>query len=104
MNASVRHNVTLPCYARTEKRIVDDAVKIIWKKDSQPFLEVKNGLESYGSVFTRRASVSLNHYRDGDLSLSIPSVTPSDSGLYQCYYETEEPGHPGAVTLTVTGS
>ncbi|XP_057187122.1 uncharacterized protein si:dkey-22i16.9 [Triplophysa rosa] len=102
VNASVQHNVTLPCYARTEKQMADDAMKILWKKDGEPFLEVKNGHTSYGSGFTQRASVSLNHYRDGDLSLSISMVTPSDSGLYQCYYETEEPGHPGAVTLTVT--
>lgn len=104
VNASVQHNVTLPCYARTEKLIADDAMKILWKKDGKLFLEVKNGHTSYGSGFTKRASVSLNDYRDGDLSLSISMVTLSDSGLYQCYYETEDPGHPGAVTLTVTGS
>ncbi|XP_056586771.1 uncharacterized protein si:dkey-22i16.9 [Triplophysa dalaica] len=102
VNASVQHNVTLPCYARTEKLMADDAMKILWKKDREPFLEVKNGHTSYGSGFTKRASVSLNDYRDGDLSLSISMVTLSDSGLYQCYYETEEPGHPGAITLTVT--
>ncbi|XP_067298761.1 uncharacterized protein si:dkey-22i16.9 [Pseudorasbora parva] len=103
VNTLIRGNVTLPCYARTEKKIADDAVNIFWKKDDQTVLEVQKGITKYGSGFTGRASVSLHHYKDGDLSLTILWVTTSDKGLYRCYHNTEEEhGHPGAVTLNVT--
>ncbi|XP_065121539.1 uncharacterized protein [Paramisgurnus dabryanus] len=102
VNASVQDNVTLHCFARTEKRIADKAVNIIWKRDDQIILEVKNGIVHYGPGFQERSSVSLNHYKSGDLSLNISRVTPSDSGLYLCYHKSDEQGHPGAVKLTVT--
>lgn len=102
VNASVRANVTLHCYARTEKRIADKAVNIFWKKEDQQVLEVKNGIVHYGSGFEERFSLSLNHYKAGDLSLNISRVTPSDSGLYLCYHKSDKQGHPGAVILTVT--
>ncbi|KAG1956370.1 si:dkey-22i16.9 [Pimephales promelas] len=102
VNATIRNNVTLPCYARTEKRIADDAVNVLWKKDDQTVLQVQKGIPKHGSSFTGRASVSLHHYKDGDLSLTISSVTMADKGLYRCYHNTEEEhGHPGAVTLNV---
>ncbi|KAK9981275.1 hypothetical protein ABG768_000828 [Culter alburnus] len=103
VNATIGRNVTLPCYARTEKQIADDAVNILWKKDDQIVLQVKKGITKYGSSFTDRASVSLHLYKDGDLSLTIFWVTTSDKGLYRCYHSAEEEhGHPGAVTLNVT--
>ncbi|XP_077102549.1 uncharacterized protein LOC143753751 [Siphateles boraxobius] len=102
VNATIRSNVTLPCYARTEKQLADDAVNVLWKKDDQTVLQVQKGITSYGSSFTGRATVSLHHYKDGDLSLTIFWVTPADKGLYRCYHNTEEEhGHPGAVTLNV---
>ncbi len=104
VSASVRSNVTLPCYAPTEKQIADDTVNILWKKDDQMVLQVQTGITTYGSGFEGRASVSLHHYKDGDLSLNILGVTTSDKGLYRCYHRTtEEHGYPGAVTLNVTG-
>lgn len=107
MNASFQDNVILPCYAHTEKDIADDAVNILWTKEYQTpkkVAEVINGNASSGSGF-KRASLSPNHYRDGDLSLSVSKVTPSDNGLYLCYHgQTGEYGYPKAVTLTVTGS
>lgn len=103
LSASVRSSVTLPCYARTEKQTADDAVNILWKKDDQTVLQVQKGITAYGSGFTGRASVSLPHYKDGDLSLNILRVTTSDKGLYQCYHRAEEElGYPGAVSLNVT--
>nr|XP_055060793.1 uncharacterized protein si:dkey-22i16.9 [Misgurnus anguillicaudatus]XP_055060794.1 uncharacterized protein si:dkey-22i16.9 [Misgurnus anguillicaudatus] len=101
VNASVRDNVTLHCYARTEKHIADEDVNIIWKRDDQTVLEVRNGIVNYGPGFEERFSVSLNHYKAGDLSLNISRVTPSDIGLYQCYHKSNKQGHPGAVQLTV---
>uniref|UniRef100_A0A671KH04 Ig-like domain-containing protein n=1 Tax=Sinocyclocheilus anshuiensis TaxID=1608454 RepID=A0A671KH04_9TELE len=90
-----RSNVTLPCYARTEKQIADDTVNILWKKDDQTVVQVQKGITTYGSGFKGRASVSLHHYKDGDLSLNILRVTPSDKGLYRCYHrDTEEHGYP----------
>ncbi|CAM4480856.1 unnamed protein product [Leuciscus chuanchicus] len=95
VNATIRSNVTLPCYARTEKRIPDDAVNVLWKKDDQVVLQVQKGITNHGSSFTGRASVSLPHYKDGDLSLTIFWVTTADKGLYRCYHNTEEEhGHP----------
>ncbi|XP_016416755.1 uncharacterized protein LOC107746920 isoform X1 [Sinocyclocheilus rhinocerous] len=103
VSTSVRSNVTLPCYARTEKRITDDAVNILWKKDGQTVLQVQKGITTYGSGFTGRASISLHHYKHGDLSLNMLRVTTSDKGLFRCYHRTtEEQGYPGAVTLNVT--
>lgn len=103
VSTSVYRNVTLPCYARTEKQITDDAVYILWKKDDRTVLQVQKGIATYGSGFTGRVSVSLYHYKEGDLSLNIFRVTPSDKGLYRCYHRTtEEQGYPGAVTLNVT--
>ncbi|XP_073718518.1 uncharacterized protein [Misgurnus anguillicaudatus] len=101
VNASVGDNVTLPCYARTEKRIVDEDVNILWQREEQMVVEVKNGIVHYGSGFEERSSVSLNHYKAGDLSLNISRVTPSDIGLYLCYHKSDKQGHPGAVQLTV---
>ncbi|XP_052402059.1 uncharacterized protein LOC127949140 isoform X1 [Carassius gibelio] len=103
VNVSVRGNVTLPCFARTEKNIADDAVSILWKKDDQTVLQVQEGLINYGSGFRGRASVALHHYKDGDLSLNMLRVTTADKGLYRCYHNTdEEHGYPAAVTLSVT--
>uniref|UniRef100_A0A8C1RMN2 Immunoglobulin V-set domain-containing protein n=1 Tax=Cyprinus carpio TaxID=7962 RepID=A0A8C1RMN2_CYPCA len=68
-------------------------------------LQVQKGHTKYGSGFTERASVSLHHYKDGDLSLNILGVTTSDKGLYRCYHNTdEEHGYPSAVSLIVTGN
>lgn len=104
MNATVGQNVTLTCYARTEKQIADDAVNILWKKDDQMVLQVKEGITKYGSSFTDRASVSQHHYKNGEFSVTIFSVTKSDEGLYRCYHSAEEEhGYPGAVTLNVIG-
>ncbi|XP_042572563.1 uncharacterized protein LOC109096774 isoform X2 [Cyprinus carpio] len=103
VSVSVSGNVTLPCYARTEKTIADDSVNILWNKDDQMVLQVQKGHTKYGSGFTERASVSLHHYKDGDLSLNILGVTTSDKGLYRCYHNTdEEHGYPSAVSLIVT--
>ncbi|XP_051993830.1 uncharacterized protein LOC127651837 [Xyrauchen texanus] len=102
VNASVGNNITLFCYARTEKTIADNDVNILWKREDKIVLEVQNGITHHGLGFTDRASVSLNGYRIGDLSLNIVGVTPSDKGLYRCYHKTqEEHGHPGAITLHV---
>ncbi|XP_056092829.1 uncharacterized protein si:dkey-22i16.9 [Rhinichthys klamathensis goyatoka] len=102
VNATFGSNITLPCYARTEKRITDDAVNVFWKKDDQTVLQVQKGITNHGLSFSGRATVSLDHYKDGDLSLTIFWVTTADKGLYRCYHNTEEEhGHPGAVTLNV---
>lgn len=104
VSTSVNSNVTLPCYARTEKQITDDTVNILWKKDDRTVLQVQKGITTYGSGFTGRVLVSLHYYKDGDLSLNMVRVTMSDKGLYRCYHRTtEEQGYPGAVTLNVTG-
>ncbi|XP_051560002.1 uncharacterized protein LOC127444587 [Myxocyprinus asiaticus] len=102
VNASAGNNTTLSCYARTEKKIADNDVYILWKREDQIVLQVQNGITHHGSGFADRASISLNGYRNGDLSLNILGVTPSDKGLYRCYHKLqEEHGHPGAITLNI---
>uniref|UniRef100_A0A8C1WWG1 Uncharacterized protein n=1 Tax=Cyprinus carpio TaxID=7962 RepID=A0A8C1WWG1_CYPCA len=59
VSTSVNSNVTLPCYARTEKQITDDTVNILWKKDDRTVLQVQKGITTYGSGFTGRVLVSL---------------------------------------------
>ncbi|XP_073698978.1 uncharacterized protein [Garra rufa] len=103
VSTPVRSNITLHCYARTEKQIADDNVDILWKKDDKMVIQVQKGVTTYGSGFTGRASLSLPHYKDGDLSLNILGVTPSDKGLYRCYHRAEDMhGYPASVTLNVT--
>ncbi|XP_051558680.1 uncharacterized protein si:dkey-22i16.9 isoform X2 [Myxocyprinus asiaticus] len=100
VNASFGDNVTLFCYARTEKNIDNNDVNILWKREDQTVLQVQNGITHHGSGFAGR--VSVNHYREGDLSLTILRVTTTDKGLYRCYHKTqEEHGHPGAITLNI---
>ncbi|XP_043092460.1 uncharacterized protein si:dkey-22i16.9 [Puntigrus tetrazona] len=102
VSASVNSNITLHCYARTKKQVADDTVNVLWKKDDQIVFQVKNGITTYGPGFKGRASVSLPHYKDGDLSLNIHGVTTSDQGLFRCYHgDTDEHGYPGAVSLNV---
>lgn len=84
VNVSVREDVTLPCYAYTDKEVADDAVNILWKKGDHIAVQVQNGITNYGSGYAERAFVAVSGYKDGDLSFSIRRATTLDQGLYQC--------------------
>ncbi|XP_073699430.1 uncharacterized protein [Garra rufa] len=102
VNVPIGQDITLPCYAHTDKEVADDAVNILWKKGDQIAVQVQNGITNYGSGYAKRASVSVSSYRDGNLSFSIHRATTVDKGLYQCYHSTEEEiGQPGAVILNI---
>ncbi|XP_042572564.1 uncharacterized protein LOC109098517 isoform X1 [Cyprinus carpio] len=102
VNVSVGEDVTLPCYAHTDKEVADDDVNILWKRGDQIAVQVQNGITNYGSGYIERASLSVSGYKDGDLSLSIRRATTLDKGLYLCYHSTEEEnGYPGAVVLNI---
>lgn len=102
VNVSVGEDVTLPCYAHTDKEVADDAVNILWKKGDHIAVQVQNGITNYGSGYAERAFVAVSGYKDGDLSFSIRRATTLDQGLYQCYHGTEEEnGYPGAVVLNI---
>ncbi|KAG7324806.1 hypothetical protein KOW79_011122 [Hemibagrus wyckioides] len=91
-------NVTLPCYGDTRHDVKD----VKWKKDGHRVLLYT---PANRSVTTEsRFTMSVEGFLDGDLSLHISPVHPSDAGLYQCLIHDEsQDGEPGAVLLKVEG-
>lgn len=91
-------NVTLPCYGDTRYDVKD----VKWNKDGHRVLLYT---PANRSVTTEsRFTMSVEGFLDGDLSLHISPVHPSDAGLYQCLIHDEsQDGEPGAVLLKVEG-
>ncbi|XP_058263063.1 CD226 antigen-like [Hemibagrus wyckioides] len=89
-------NVTLPCYGDTRHDVKD----VKWMKDGHRVLLYT---PANRSVTTEsRFTMSVEGFLDGDLSLHISPVHPSDAGLYQCLIHDEsQDGEPGAVLLKV---
>ncbi|KAK3528617.1 hypothetical protein QTP70_006030 [Hemibagrus guttatus] len=89
-------NVTLPCYGDTRQDVKD----VKWMKDGHTVLLYT---PANRSVTTEsRFKMSVESFLDGDLSLHISPVHPSDAGLYQCLIHDEsQDGEPGAVLLKV---
>ncbi|XP_058237613.1 uncharacterized protein LOC131347526 isoform X2 [Hemibagrus wyckioides] len=97
----VGENVTLRCYASTDKTIRDNDISVQWEKDDQTVVTLQQGKMIYGPVFEGRALITASQYKNGDLSLTILKVQQSDRGTYRCKHRHEEPGQPEAVTLSV---
>ncbi|KAK3510200.1 hypothetical protein QTP70_027762, partial [Hemibagrus guttatus] len=97
----VGENVTLPCYAATDKTIHDNDISVQWEKDGRPVVTLKQGKMSYGPGFEGRALITASQYKNGNLSLTILKVQQSDTGIYSCKHRHEEPGQPEAVTLRI---
>ncbi|KAK3510199.1 hypothetical protein QTP70_027763, partial [Hemibagrus guttatus] len=100
----VGENVTLPCYAATDKTIHDNDISVQWEKDGRPVVTLKQGKMSYGPGFEGRALITASQYKNGNLSLTILKVQQSDTGIYSCKHRHEEPGQPEAVTLRIRES
>ncbi|XP_060767159.1 uncharacterized protein LOC132874779 isoform X2 [Neoarius graeffei] len=97
-------NVTIPCYADTDKRIPDNDISVQWKKDGKPFVNLQQGKINYGPGFKGRGFITASQYKKGDLSLTITKVQQSDGGTYCCIHRHEELGQPEAVTLSIRES
>ncbi|XP_026766291.3 uncharacterized protein LOC113524302 isoform X2 [Pangasianodon hypophthalmus] len=103
VHAAVGENVTIPCYAHTNKIIADRDIMYRCEKDGELVVALQQGNVLYGPGFdVSRVSVSLDKYKHGDLSLTISNVQPSDAGTYRCTHRHEEPVQPEAFTLTIT--
>ncbi|MCJ8747596.1 hypothetical protein PDJAM_G00155390 [Pangasius djambal] len=101
-NVCVGANVTIPCYANTDKRIPDDDIYVRWEKDGELVVTLQKGKMSYGPGFEGRGFITASQYKNGDMSLTIPKVQQSDGGVYRCTHRHEERGQPEAVTLSIS--
>ncbi|KAI5088972.1 hypothetical protein C0J45_21544 [Silurus meridionalis] len=99
----VIENVTIQLYARTEKNIADKDIVYQCEKDANPVVKLQKGIVSYGTGYEGRVSVSLDQYRNGDVSLTLLKVQETDAGIIRCTHRHEEAVQPEAVDLTVTG-
>ncbi|MCI4393393.1 hypothetical protein PGIGA_G00157070 [Pangasianodon gigas] len=85
VHAAVGENVTFPCYAHTNKIIADRDIMYRCEKDGELVVALQQGNVLYGPGFDiSRVSMSLDKYKNGDLSLTISNVQPSDAGTYRC--------------------
>ncbi|TRY65391.1 hypothetical protein DNTS_013984 [Danionella cerebrum] len=85
VDALFKSNISIPCYSRTSKKGSHDKVNIYWYKDGEKVLYVEKGKITYGEGYENRASVVLDHHKDGSLSLTLRSITTSDQGKYLCH-------------------
>lgn len=100
--ALVGADATLKCYGNTDKLTTNDDIHVRWKKDNAEVLHVKAGNKTFGSGFERRAGVSMDGYRTGDLALHISNVSLSDHGFYYCSFgDDDEPGYPRMIDFKV---
>lgn len=104
VNVSTGDSASLPCFVATQKD--DKAGYILWEKDGMPVLLVEHGLHTFGPKLENRLFVSKDGHKNGDLSLHIIDVRPSDQGVYHCHYsptrETDSfRGGPNSVRLNV---
>lgn len=100
--ALVGADATLKCYGNTDKLTTNDDIHVRWKKDNAEVLHVKAGNKTFGSGFERRAWVSMDGYRTGDLALHISNVSLSDHGSYLCSFgDDDEPGYPRMIDFKV---
>ncbi|XP_041952126.1 uncharacterized protein LOC121712138 isoform X1 [Alosa sapidissima] len=108
VNVSTGNNATLPCYAAMKKNKDHKTAYILWERNGEMVLLLKNGTFTYGRMLENRVSVSKNGYKNGDLSLHIVDALPSDQGVYVCQYsdtgKTDDfKGGPNSVRLNVQG-
>ncbi|CAB1345567.1 unnamed protein product [Coregonus sp. 'balchen'] len=99
--AHVGSNFKLNCYGLTEKQTPNSEVLFYWKRHEENVLSVKGHHLTYGLGFENRVSVSKDAYRQGDLSITLSDLSPSDQGTYHCFFGSKKRGTPDAVTLTV---
>lgn len=84
LHVSAGDKVILNTYALISKTATVHDVHIIWEKDDQNVLELKNGNITYGPGFEGRAYISVDRILKGNLSLYMYSVRKTDQGIYWC--------------------
>ncbi|XP_050965011.1 uncharacterized protein LOC127164904 isoform X3 [Labeo rohita] len=92
-------NVTLPCYADTQRDVRD----VTWLHNEQNVLHyTENGATNPGDDYEGRVSLTDDGFRDGDVSLTITGIQKRDAGLYRCFVHKENTkGEPHAYMLHV---
>ncbi|KAG7468632.1 hypothetical protein MATL_G00145150 [Megalops atlanticus] len=112
VSMSVGDPVTLPCYRKISRKLSDDDLFVQWRRGGNLVLQLSTGVFSYSAEFRERASVSLDKIRQGDLSLTLRGTHESDSGVYQCYSDTNQTAistslevkvPPQTISISVTG-
>ena len=103
ISAHVGGKVTLACHGSTNKRTKDSEIYVQWMKDGQNVSTISAGNVTYGSGYKDRVSVSMDGYRQGDISFILTDLRLSDQGTYWCFFGPDhQRGNPGAVILTIT--
>ena len=87
--AKVGDDTILPCHLEPAVDVV--SLTLEWTKpDLNPmFVLVRRGgqelLHTKHPSYKGRTSVSIDELKNGNVSLKLSKVTPSDAGRYQCY-------------------
>ncbi|XP_070710449.1 butyrophilin subfamily 3 member A2-like [Pempheris klunzingeri] len=91
--ASVGDDVILPCHLEPAADAVSKTLE--WgRPDLEPrFVHVwyqrRDYLVNQNPSYKGRTSVSIEQLQQGDLSLKLSALKPSDNGIYRCYFPSE---------------
>ncbi|KAF4119141.1 hypothetical protein G5714_001192 [Onychostoma macrolepis] len=99
-------DVTLECFGNIPKNKPWEDIYIQWLKDDREILRVSSGEMDFGIDYSVLRLPAKHDISRGIFSLSIPSVSVFDRGVYQCRYKStdyEAPrrGFPETHKLTV---
>ncbi|XP_073697019.1 uncharacterized protein [Garra rufa] len=99
MTAVELGNISLPCYADTQRDVMD----VTWQHNEQNILHyTTNGDTNTGDGYKGRVSLTEDGFRDGDVSLTITDIQQTDAGLYRCFiHDGTTKGYPHAYMLHV---
>ncbi|XP_070711210.1 butyrophilin subfamily 2 member A2-like, partial [Pempheris klunzingeri] len=92
--ASVGDDVILPCHLEPAADAVSKTLE--WgRPDLEPrFVHVwyqrQDYLVNQNPSYKGRTSVSIKQLQQGDLSLKLSALKPSDNGIYRCYFPSED--------------
>lgn len=108
ISALVGENATIPCYGMTDKLTTNDNIHVKWRREDiksnkkEKVIFVEGGIATVGCGFEKRAVVSLDAFRTGDIALHISNVSVSDQGSYLCSFGTQhDQGYPSVIYLEV---
>ncbi|XP_063067094.1 uncharacterized protein LOC134458605 [Engraulis encrasicolus] len=96
-----RGRVTLPCYGIINRRLADEQLNVLWKKDGYVVLNLTKGATHHYPGFGYRANIFLDGIRKGDMSMEIRKVELTDAGNYECSTENGEGKILSSVSLRV---
>ncbi|XP_016093464.1 uncharacterized protein [Sinocyclocheilus grahami] len=102
-------DITLECFGNIPKNKPWDDIYIQWLKDEREILRLSSGEMDVSIDYSVLRLPAKHDISRGLFSLSIPSVSVFDRGVYQCRYkstdyEAPRSGFPKTHTLTVRGN